>query len=275
MKRSAFTLVELLVVVAVIAALSAILLPGLGNARARARSAVCQSNLHQLHLANENYALANSDYYVPAASDIWDAGGGRHRWHGVRRSAHPVCAEDGVFDPRRGPLARSLADGKVKTCPSFRQYGTDAGSAAFEAGTGGYGYNARGVGSRDYELGFCRQAALLGMKAGRVKRPSATVMFADAALPKGYPHAMLIEYSFAEAPRFVLCGPNGPHESPMLSDPSVHFRHGRRANVVWCDGHASDEEMSFTKPLNVYMGDNDQWQVGWFGPQDNSLFSPD
>lgn len=275
MPPRAFSLVELLVVTAVLAVLSAILLPGLGAARDRARSAVCKSNLRQLHLANENYALANHDYYVPAASDIWASGGGLHRWHGVRRSAHPVRPEDGVFDPRRGPLAASLADGKVKACPSFRDYRTDAGGAAFEAGTGGYGYNARGVGSRDYLFGFSGKSALLGMRAHRIKGSSVTVMFTDAAMPKGYPQPMIIEYSFAEAPHFVLPGPDGPYESPALADPSIHFRHARRANVVWCDGHASDEVMSFTKPSNIYQGDNNRWQVGWFGPQDNGLFSPE
>ena len=46
--RCAFTLVELLVVVAVIAILISMLLPVLKNARETARTAVCASNLHQV-----------------------------------------------------------------------------------------------------------------------------------------------------------------------------------------------------------------------------------
>lgn len=51
-----FTLIELLVVVAIIALLIAILLPSLQRAREKARSSVCQSNLHQLGLATTYYA---------------------------------------------------------------------------------------------------------------------------------------------------------------------------------------------------------------------------
>src|SRR6184192_4012092 len=56
MKRSAFTLIELLVVIAIIAILAAILFPVFAQARAKARQAVCISNLKQIGLANMMYA---------------------------------------------------------------------------------------------------------------------------------------------------------------------------------------------------------------------------
>jgi prepilin-type N-terminal cleavage/methylation domain-containing protein len=52
----AFTLVELLIVVTIIALLIAILLPAMGRARERAKRSVCLSNLHQVHLALTYYA---------------------------------------------------------------------------------------------------------------------------------------------------------------------------------------------------------------------------
>ncbi|MHB1155811.1 MAG: prepilin-type N-terminal cleavage/methylation domain-containing protein [Phycisphaerales bacterium] len=51
-----FTLVELLVVVAIIALLIAILLPGLKKAREAATGAVCMSNMHQVGIAMYTYA---------------------------------------------------------------------------------------------------------------------------------------------------------------------------------------------------------------------------
>lgn len=63
-----FTLVELLVVVAVIAMLAALLLPALSRARESAQRAACQNNLRQLGIAFELYLEENRDTY-PAAQD--------------------------------------------------------------------------------------------------------------------------------------------------------------------------------------------------------------
>ena len=63
MKRKLFTIIELLIVVAVIAILVSILLPSLKNARYKAKLAVCQSNLSQIVRANLQYATNNNGLY--------------------------------------------------------------------------------------------------------------------------------------------------------------------------------------------------------------------
>jgi len=49
--RPAFTLIEMLVVIAIIAVLAGILLPVFGRAKANARGTACLSNLHQIGIA--------------------------------------------------------------------------------------------------------------------------------------------------------------------------------------------------------------------------------
>ena len=135
----AFTLIELLVVIGVIALLIGLLLPVLGNAREAGRAAVCTSNLRQLALMNDAYAVDNDGYYVRAAQDIFiDIGmfrGGYYRWHGYRDGPNDP------FDPQRGPLAGYLdTTGRIKACPSYLNgFGTTGGND-FELGNGGYGY---------------------------------------------------------------------------------------------------------------------------------------
>ncbi|HVM61797.1 MAG TPA: prepilin-type N-terminal cleavage/methylation domain-containing protein [Verrucomicrobiae bacterium] len=256
-RGAGFTLVEMLVVIAIIGLLVGLLLPALSQARESGRQAACLSNLRQLYIANLSYSTEQG-YYAPAAPDIW--GNNLIRWYGARTSA------DVPFGSTSGPLSSCLGDSKaVRACPSMGKWGfLTAGDAAFEAGCGGYGYNYLGVGSRSYVLGYTEAASHTGMRPEEITRPSTTIMFCDAAFAQyNAGQISLIEYSFAEPDKFLSAG-GVTYGQPV---PSIHFRHRNRANVVWCDGHATAEAMTKSDDNT-----DQKFSIGWFGDQGNNYY---
>lgn len=97
-RQNAFTLVELLVVIAVIGILAALLLPALGRAKEQGKSTACISNLRQIGIAIQLYVQENNNR-LPSMADQFP----------------------GVFTRHPGPeivLSNHLGNVNVLRCPS-------------------------------------------------------------------------------------------------------------------------------------------------------------
>jgi prepilin-type N-terminal cleavage/methylation domain-containing protein len=114
--RRGFTLIQLLVVIAIIAILAGLLLPALSRAKLKAIEVNCLSNQHQLAIALVSYAADHSDYIVPYPSNKGEASlGGFVSLPPV--STHPIPDEGfGLFvQHQTAEYALSLAQGMLRT----------------------------------------------------------------------------------------------------------------------------------------------------------------
>src|SRR5829696_7475275 len=108
-RARAFTLVELLVVVGIIAVLVAILLPALSGARATANGIKCASNLRQIGQAFVLYNVNNNGYVIPSYTMSGVTGGADVPLDGWA----PILDRDGLIKGDR------RNDASVFVCPTM------------------------------------------------------------------------------------------------------------------------------------------------------------
>ncbi len=120
-KDKAFTLVELLVVISIIAMLLAVLVPALSAARERARTIVCSSNLKNYGLALHMYAQANNDK-VPFGYNWLYSEATLNNTDARKNGCPKPCRWH--FDKVQpdGNLWPYLRDKNVNLCPTYRSY---------------------------------------------------------------------------------------------------------------------------------------------------------
>ena len=129
--RRAFSLMELLVSLAILTILAAIALPALSQAQARARQVTCSSNLYQLGRAALQYA-ADYDEALPLTSHSGPA----HAW-GITLRAYGVtpalriCPGDPLASVRlaQGGTSYAWNENLLSELPKSHEAGTSQGVA--------------------------------------------------------------------------------------------------------------------------------------------------
>lgn len=242
-RQKAFSLVELLIVIAIIAMLTGILVPSLGRAKSMAKRMSCLSNMRNMVIAANEYATVNDGsfpvaYYRPPADTSkyvyvsWDF---RYR-------------TDGKIDP--GLLWSIGQNLKVQQCPSYEGPANWPGGDRYT----GYNYNTSYIGHGEYEAIFAPA------KIRQVKDPSRCAIFGDG------------EYS-GGANKFMRSPFGCPGDSTFSSRSAgtQGFRHLHTTNAGFCDGHAepleekhtetSDPAPSFAESTGFLSSDNDLYDL--------------
>lgn len=227
LRTAAFSLVELLVTIAIIAALSAALLPALGHAREQARRTICAAHLAELGKALHLYAGEHRGMALPLAYTAPEliGGGPAIYWWGTND-------ETGV-DHTRGfvwPFLRGdLKAGGLFECPSqpWGSYRPQGGAAAV---TSTYGYNGYYLSPPHTPgwsgaIGHRRWQNLDGLVL-----PQRIFAFADTLIDLG--DGAPRNCALLDPPRLYARGSWSINPSPTTA-----FRHRGATNAVCADGH--------------------------------------
>jgi prepilin-type processing-associated H-X9-DG protein/prepilin-type N-terminal cleavage/methylation domain-containing protein len=215
----AFTLVELLAVIALVGVLAALLVPALEQGREAARAAACATNLRQLAAAALSYAADH---------------GGEFPW-GMRTEGGETACWD--FTTGAGGKARpgviweripECANGRVLQCPSYV-----GGNANWRGDPyTGYNYNCSYVGKVEGDPAL-REAPV---RLAALRDPARTALFGDGEYIGG-------ANKFMRAPK--VDRQNDFSGKGLREAGTQGFRHGGRTNAVFADGHVESLRQSY------------------------------
>jgi prepilin-type N-terminal cleavage/methylation domain-containing protein/prepilin-type processing-associated H-X9-DG protein len=226
-RSRAFTLMELLVVMAVIALLAALLFPTISRAKQKAQQVKCVSNLHQMGIALQNFVGDNHTYPIGFSR---------------KNSANLVTWVDELGGEGSGnskSVTNVLTMG-VFHCPSDRS-GPPLSPSRWDHSLS-YGYN--GYGLRD--LGTNTALGLLGgfifPSGPRTPLPESQVVSPSDMMAIGDTFGGALFFDRDAPSGFVILW-NGHLNEENLN--YILARHQGSLDVVFCDGHVESPKVGF------------------------------
>jgi len=267
-RQKAFTLVELLVVIAVIALLLAMLMPALNAARERARQVVCLANIRQLGMATQMYASATG--YLPIVSEFRNKTCGSVYDHYASNDpiAGPgsACITDWVddwFDPCcfGTPGSALIKNGDLDDPTIFD--GACPSSKSTIRLSYGYNYGQLGSASRPGKIWY--KDGEEWVKITQVQIPAETGMFCDGATGWGHtdrpwgnkpPRTGSWGIAFWEPSFWPDVKPGDDEYEPGYGQYQIiGHRHGTSINLNFVDGHGTSMPPELLHSVKTYGGD--------------------
>ena len=233
-KPPAFTLLELLVVIAVIAILAALLLPALSKAKVRAMETKCTTNLRAWGQAFCLYA-ADSSSYLPHTDDE-----GRNDPPFTYDAKHPEheCGYVDVLPPCMGLRPwRDYPDGQKPTggvwqCPLAKPLPDSAYNASFKPSNQGYhSYVMNSYLEQDFLFGLPFGASLQPpfLKFEKCSCLSKTILMFEQTLDPSQ--------GYGQAGGFDIAGRYTAEDPRALGERHKHDRGALAGNVLYLDAH--------------------------------------
>ena len=243
MKKHAFTLVELLVVIGIIGILSALIIPAVGLARASARATQCQHNQEQTMKLVAQAMNANKDCLVSGQSFTDNAGDD---------AAWTRYLYGGDLSTSLKGRTSYIADMTVARCPSFKYDDNNQALGALTA--------AKRAAALEAAFGMVYSTATVGKFKGFDFRGTKLLKFPTYAIS---PNQLMLGGCAA-----VRSAKQDQAEALLWTGTLIKC-HGDQCNIFFLDGHTeglAEDELKTKYYPNADASEPLQFSRSWIDP---------